>query len=81
MFTWAKIISGLVDFANAIMNMIHEQQLVQTGKDLQKGETDAQTLANIQKADAARVEVISPAVSKSIDDELCIDKPPNTSSK
>lgn len=74
MFDWAKIISGVVQFANFISQWMKERELVNTGKSLQQGEQDAATLENIKKATEARADASTPAVRDALDDELCIDE-------
>lgn len=65
---WASIISGLVKLANLITSWLHDEQLTQTGKALEKGDQDAKTLDAVKKSNDARN-----ADNAALNDELRID--------
>ena len=66
---WVSIISSLASFLSTVAEMFRTNKLVQTGKDLEKGEEDAKILKNVKKANDARANIDNNA----IDNELRID--------
>ena len=75
MFSVLNIVSGLVKLGNMLMAWAQRNQDIQTGKTLQQGEQDAATLENIKKGQDARDHATDADTAKSLDNELCIDKP------
>ena len=50
---FVSLLSGLVKLANLLANYFKEQKLISTGKELQKGEMNSETLKSVEKARSA----------------------------